>query len=502
MSLPDTLPRNLNAWIQYLDGIRLPIAESSHAQVCSTLADSRRSMREIADVMQQSPPLALLVLREANRDSAQPATSLELALTRLGVSRTEALLRRTPRAAEHEIPLALRQLTLISQHAAQQASGLFGHRLARLWQDIHWCSLLFLAPLWPLACAYPELILTWQQRVMIDGEPAERVGRELLGVPVRELCAALAEHWRLPEWIGQGYRLLGSDRRLLVKALHIARDELHPLHQQQLLDQDPPLRRWLTQPGNTILLANGLATAAHACWSDLHNLRWQRLTGLYLQQPLAAVQQLVHQQAVRSAQLHSRPGIWHPAQALLWPTGTPHLRRPAPRAEVSTDLQRWRECCAELLRSPSVFANVLQLTACARDALVACGLQRLTLMLADRSHTRLLSQQSHGLGERATGFSLQAQQSQILRKLLEAPAQLHLDAQNIARYSAFLPGPLKALFESENLLLQSIGNQGRVIMLLVADMGGSPFAEAQRQACSKTVQCLERALQQFARRPR
>lgn len=145
---------------------------------------------------------------------------------------------------------------------------------------------------------------------------------------------------------------------------------------------------------------------------------------------------------------------------------------------------------------------MLQLTACARDALVACGLQRLTLMLADRSHTRLLSQQSHGLGERATGFSLQAQQSQILRKLLEAPAQLHLDAQNIARYSAFLPGPLKALFESENLLLQSIGNQGRVVMLLVADMGGSPLAEAQRQACSKTVQCLERALQQFARRPR
>ncbi|EGH35863.1 hypothetical protein PSYJA_45201, partial [Pseudomonas syringae pv. japonica str. M301072] len=37
-----------------------------------------------------------------------------------------------------------RQLILVSQHATQQANGLFASRLARLWQDIHMGSLLFL----------------------------------------------------------------------------------------------------------------------------------------------------------------------------------------------------------------------------------------------------------------------------------------------------------------------------------------------------------------------
>lgn len=500
MSIPSTLPRSLNAWLQHLDAIRLPVAESNHLEATRALADSRRSMREIADVMQRSPVLALAIMREANRDVASPAVSLEIALTRLGVARCDTLLRKIPKVAEHEIPLALRQLTLISQHAAQQASGLFSNRLARLWQEIHWCSLLFMAPLWPLACAYPELIQTWERRVMLDGEPAVRVERELLGVPVRDLCRALAEHWRLPDWIAQGYRLLGNDRRLLVRALHIARDDLHPLHQQQLLDQDPALRRWLTQPGNTVLLANGLALAAHGSWSDLHNLRWQRLTGLYLQLPLADIQQLVHQQAVRSAQLHSHPRLWHPAQALLWPSGTAHLRTPAAKVEVSTDLQAWREHCGQLLRQPSPFANVLQLTECARDALHATGIKRLALLIADRDRSRLLCQQSFGLGEQSKGLSLLVAQSQILRKLLDAPGQLHLTSSNMARYSAFIPGPIKARFSGENLLLQSLAHNGRVVMLLAADMTDAPFADAQLQALSKTAQCIERALGQFAAR--
>ena len=101
-----------------------------------------------------------------------------------------------------------------------------------------------------------------------------------------ELCLALAEHWRLPDWIIQGYRLLGADRRRLIKALHIAHDNEHPLHQQQMLDADPELRRWLTLPSNTIVLANGLALSAHHSWSGIHSLRWQRLAGLYLQVPL------------------------------------------------------------------------------------------------------------------------------------------------------------------------------------------------------------------------
>ncbi|MCF3998994.1 histidine kinase, partial [Pseudomonas aeruginosa] len=80
------------------------------------------------------------------------------------------------------MPRVLGQMLLISQHAMQQASGLFGARLARLWQEIHWGSLLTMAPVWALANARPQLLEQWQQRVLVQGEPTLRVERELLGM--------------------------------------------------------------------------------------------------------------------------------------------------------------------------------------------------------------------------------------------------------------------------------------------------------------------------------
>ena len=64
------LPRTLDAWIKQLDGVRLPIPAESHERVRRALGDSRRSMREIADLIQDSPALALSIMREANRSGS------------------------------------------------------------------------------------------------------------------------------------------------------------------------------------------------------------------------------------------------------------------------------------------------------------------------------------------------------------------------------------------------------------------------------------------------
>lgn len=507
MSTPKPLPRTLDAWLQQLAKLPLPIEQEQHARLRRTLGDGRRTWGEIAEAIELSPTFALQVLREANQAGgtlSDPADSLETALARLGLKRCETLLNQAPALPAGEIPLALRQLLLISQHASQQARGLFGARLARLWNELHGCSLLFLAPLWPLLCAHPQLFEAWEQRILVKGERPAKVEQELLGVPLLQLCLQLAERWRLPEWIVQGYRLLERDRRLLVKALHIARDNQHPLHQQQLLDADIPLRRWLTQPSNCVLLANGLALSAHQAWNAPHSLRWQCLTGLYLQLPLAEVQQEVHRHAVSSARLNHDAQLWHPAQALLWPwdarrLNPPRSPAPAPRSDA---LDAWRQHCARLLAEPSAFANVLQLTACARDAVQACGLNRVLLLLADRQHSRLQAQQQAGLEPGASALSLDPAHSQVLRRLLAEPGQLRLSPANIAQFSALLPGSLKALFPGDHLLLRSLASNGRVVMLLVADQGGQPFNELGLQAFGKTVQCIERALASFARRGR
>jgi hypothetical protein len=504
MPKPAAYPRTIKDWLKQLDGQLLPGTADSIQILRRALADSNKSRRELADLMQNCPALALSVLRAANSRSngpVEPTESLEAAISRLGLTRTEALLNRLPAMAETELPQALRQIMLISQHASQQANGLFAGRLARLWHEIHWGSLLFLSPVWTLLAAYPELFEAWEQRVLIKGEPAQKVERELLGVPLLQLCLALSEHWCLPEWISQGYSLLVNDRRLLVKALQIARNNEHPLQQQQCLDDDSNLRRWLTQPANSVLLANCLAITAHYAWCSPHSLRWQRLTGLFLQTPLDALQQLVHQLAVNSARSIPTSDLWHPAQALVWPWSERHLQAKVepPKPVVVSE---WRQHCTRLLAQPSAFSNVLQLTDCASQALQACGMQRVLIMLADRNHTRLMTQQHAGLDKSAAGLSLDPQQSQLLRRLLSAPGQLRLGPTNIAQYSATLPGSLKSLFPSEHLLIRSLAANNRVVMLIFADHNGSAFSDANIQGFGKTVQCIERALASFASRGR
>ncbi|VVN86239.1 HDOD domain-containing protein [Pseudomonas fluorescens] len=505
-TVPIARPDTLEGWIELLDDVVLPVPRASHDRVCKAIANSRSSMRDIAELMQDSPALALSVIREANLHThgsmAEPAENLEIAINRLGLKRTEELLARLPALAEGAIPITLRQLQLISQHATQQANGLFAGRLARLWQDIHWGSLLFLSPLWPLALTYPQLLEQWQLRVVHKDEPASKVEQELFGVRLLDLCQALAEHWHLPIWILQGYRLLLREQQLLVKILRIARDSDHPLRQQQRLDADPVLRRWLNQPANSVLLANSLALSAQHDWDSPHSLRWQFLTSLYLQMPLDQLQQQLHQQAVESARQHTMPDLWHPAQALLWPW-TPYRKNNAllPAAPPSAeDLLVWRKHCAELLAEPSRFTNALHLTASARDALVACGMRRVMLLMADRSGSSLRVHQIAGLPSDAAMLNLQVSQSSVLQRLLAQPAQIRLTPANNSRFSALLPESLRSWFGGEHLLVRSLSNNGRVVMLVLADQGGGPFSEITVQAFGKSAQCIEKALHSFTNR--
>jgi HD-like signal output (HDOD) protein len=318
----NALPNTAEAWLQKLDAHALPIPVQQHEQLRRAMDDNNCSLREIATMLQSCPALALRLLREANHQKNDPddtTQSLESALARLGLKRAEALLDELPTTAAHAIGEPLRQIQLISQHALQQAKGLFLPRLARLQQETLWGSLLFLSPLWVLLSSHPQLYNTWTYRVLLKGEPSARVEQELLGLSLFRLCLILAEHWRLPTWIIQGYQWLTHDQRLPAKALRLSLLHRNPLRQQQTLDADTRLQHWLTQPSNSIVLANLIAISAHIGWNERHTLRWQWLTSLYLQTPIGPLQQQIHQESVSSARLLDIDTLWHPAQALLWP---------------------------------------------------------------------------------------------------------------------------------------------------------------------------------------
>ncbi|GGL98774.1 HDOD domain-containing protein [Pseudomonas asuensis] len=513
MSATTARPNTLDAWLKKLESVRLSIPTEVKEDVRRALANGNKTIPEIAEAALQSPILSLVLLRESNRSQLgreNPAVSLEVALNRLGLGPAEYLLSALPSESKEKYSPALSQLLLISEHAMAQANGLFGNTLARLRQEVRLSTLLFLAPVWPLVQAYPELWEEWEQRVLGNNEPAIKVEQELLGVPLLDLCLTLAERWSLPAWVVDGYRLLVKDRRRLVKALHIAHNDAHPLQQQQRLDEDLPLRRWLTQPGNTILLANGLAVASHQSWSNPHILRWQRLVGLYMHESLDHTQQITHQAAAQHARQQFIPGLWHPAEALIWPWNARRLRpnqKTTPDTEAANKrqpaddgLNAWRRHCAELVKTPTPFTNGIQLTACARDALAACGLSRLILLTLDADQALLISQGIHGLPEAAKGLQLPINNHPLLRKLMSDPAQLRITPENSAQFRPHLPGNLQALFPHSHMVLRSIGSKGRVSMLVIIDKGGEPFSEQDQQAINKTVTCIERGVASYAQR--
>ena len=503
--VPAPVPSSLNAWIKLLDGVRVPVPKESYDRVAAALKDERRSLRDIAELMQDSPSLVLCVMREANHannaSQAQPAVSLEVALNRLGMTRIGQLLGRLPVMPGDDIPPVLRQFLLISQHASQQASGLFAARLARLWQEIHWGSLLFLSPLWTVALAYPKLLDAWELRVIHKGEEAAQVEQELFGVRIMQLCEAMAKHWRLPDWVTQGYRLLLEEREQLAQVLLIAREH-DAFAQQHLLDENPALRRWFNQPANTVLLANGLALSAQVGWDNPHLLRWQLLTALYLQTSLDDVQQQVHQQAAASARHHARHALFHPAEALIWPW---HQRRPhpdmiTPGPLAADEIQRWDTLCTELRAQPSPFSNAVHLATQARQALQACGLTRVLLLMIDKQHNCLRVQQAAGLPREAAALVLPRAPNTLLERLLSKPAQLRLTPENHGKFSPLLPAPVRALFPSEHLLLCSLGVGEQVLMLAIADQGGRPLSADSTKKFGETAVAIQRALLTFANR--
>ena len=142
----------------------------------------------------------------------------------------------------------------------------------------------------------------------------------------------------------------------------------------------------------------------------------------------------------------------------------------------------------------------MHLTIAARDALVACGMRRVMILMADRTHANLRVHQTAGLPQEVAAMNFAVSQSTVLQRLLSQQAQVRINPANNAQFSALLPNGLRAQFSGEHLLLRSLVNNGRVIMIVVADQGGGPFSEITVQAFGKTAQCIEKALHNFSRR--
>ena len=86
-----------------------------------------------------------------------------------------------------------------------------------------------------------------------------------------------------------------------------------------------------------------------------------------------------------------------------------------PPPPSSDDLGRWRKLCQTLLAQPSPFTNAVHLATQAREAMLACGMQRIMLLTLDRASDHLRVQQTAGLPQEAAAMDLPLAQNKLLQ---------------------------------------------------------------------------------------
>lgn len=513
-----SLRQSLNAFV-------LPIEKKQQLTLCSHLESEMLNLSELTSELLRVPAAALQICRMAG-DAARrrdiDILTLEQACNLLGTQRLNRIIRDLPLAEAEHMPYAYRQLLSISEHALAQAQGLFAHRMARLWQEVSLASLLFLSPCWVLVYQRPEIFAEWDAR-HLDQKPGGTTLSDWLldSDHVLGLAQQLAQDWWLPPWILQGYRSLGSSRRTMVKALHIARESDHPQEQQAALDADRNLSRWLTLPANSLLMANGLALGAHHDWDARHTRRWQQLAALYLGQGVSDVQSASHANAAASARAlyrHYGNSVWLPAEALLWPcgsrkhsgskglAGSATSGSMAGDASLNVDPALWRKQCLMLASQSSSFASLDQIIATALQAVSrGLGIKRSWIALYNGRKRELTVRAGAGFAEddNPAGLSLGECRGNAWGRWLQSNASHDLNPESVRHDSDLLPPAIARLIPEGNGRLLALLYKGQIIGLLgTQGKPGRPMADdQQRKALIKTAECLGRALVSFMQKP-
>lgn len=506
-------PRTLDEWLFILDRTALPVHTGQKERVQRVMNSPVSSLGEISRAISEAPSIALILFREANRTRGsltEPAHSLDAVLKRLGMTRCTHMLAALIDESKLPIPPELRQVWLLGQHANRHANALFSHKMARLWQEIHWSSLLFFAPLWPLLARHPQLLKVWEQRVLGNRESARKVEKELLGVPLLKLCKALAERWALPQWIIDGYAML-EQKRLLGRTLYMSRLLRQPLQLQQQLDQQRDINQWLGQPANSIVLASGLAMASHNGWQSKDCLRWQRLISLYLRQPLADIQYKIHLTSVEHARYLGPTQLWHPAQSLIWPSASQRFLPSQPTAlqqanepsqaqpnspTANFNQPAWREHAKQLVASPSQFRNTLQLLNHYAHLFQFGSLTRVLVLSISKPSGKLIPVCQLGYD-----FSLQKPlpdlvSNPVFRHVLRHRQALHINEHNYSKIADHLNRSFLEALGSSQLLMGCIQHREQPVLLVLADAHGHPLHEESIKAFAASNRFLEQALQQ------
>lgn len=515
--MPTKFPHTAKTWAEFLNPQRLAVSPADKAVLVKQLEDESLNPILLAEELKREPALCLLLFSEANKRTRASVQSLKHALNLLGTSRITRMMADAPdRDAlklSDEVWDGYRQCLSGALFAAELSRLLNSQGDALSWisqlssQDIaklmsteaealYWATLLRGAPMWALWLQASPLMLEWHAS-MKHGEPPAGLEKRLFGCRLRDICAATAEAWHLPEMTIESWQPTPSLLQLLPKLGRMARKGGHLPPQQQT-------------PTLAAIISHGLATAIEHNWHSHETMRLQAVVGGWLGVSPDEGSAIVHKWAAECSREHPMEDCLPPAMTLLLTapqTSAPPVSKPAPRshaAPTSTGAPNMAACQRLLQRLVGCDFNALPelLTCCADELPQALGVEGVTITMLNRDRTQLRTYFVGGKVPPAlAGFQHVLAQGDIFSRLSERPSGAFVPEARRAQYLKLLPDHFRTAMGQREFMLMSVFVRGKPVAL-ICGASAQPIAEESYTLFKRVCTQLGASLQQLTDRSR
>lgn len=475
----------------------------------------------LAQRLRTDPPLGLRVIAAAQRRvrSGQRITHLEHALSLLGITATQTLIRQAatlrfdPRAPGHLALAEAVATSLLAAHWAQACARVDGRGDHA---TVFWTTVLHGMAHWYWALAQPQPAAAWRQRVG-RGERGGTLERAALGRELADWDRALACELGLAD-ADDLPRAPVLDKAHLRRVARLAWTGTNPAA------VEGELGRWLHQPTLPPLLWYLLAREAMADWHGPRALLWLRVLSVLRGWRLDDTIAFAHRHAAEASRgLTWAVWVGAPAARLLW--ARPPKRRlvSAPQTAAAAAEPAAPPAAATAAGSPPP-AAAAPVTAPLplEDFIAACqaqrfttlpaflqafaatlrhslGLARFALLMRTTDPGRLVCIAAHGFGAAVQPRRLQVPlaQAPLLARLMEQPgAFMRVAPAQVPTARAQLPPPLDGELPAGGLALATLTVRGRAAGVLWADAGawGQGLDDAQYQGIKRVTLHFAREL--------
>lgn len=209
----------LNNWLERLLSRPLPLLDTTRVELNDLISRSQLSMNQYAQPILHDPGFCVQVLKKTNAQrlqaGRQPLTTISNAMSHLGQGQLNEQISQAQSMTDLAMDAIHQQgyLRYVAQacHAAYQARDWAQARHTIEPEEMQLASLLQNIAELGLWCLGDNTMPEIEHRAYGKKQDFEKAAFEVLGCSLRDLSAALAEVWHLPELVVQGMKTSARD---------------------------------------------------------------------------------------------------------------------------------------------------------------------------------------------------------------------------------------------------------------------------------------------------